>query len=165
MKKLSLLFIIIVIVISACQESTAPVDVDAEKAIISEMFVSFENLMMNQNTDSLLTYLSEDLLAYGTDPEESWNKEGMEEIWDYMAGQDFPDMEFIGEKVVKVAPDGKSAIVIEQFNISYTPNIPWRNVYYLLKTDGEWIISFWSTALIPKNEDLAALSKAVAVEE
>ncbi|MFO7853599.1 MAG: hypothetical protein ACQERS_14250 [Bacteroidota bacterium] len=165
MKNLSLLFIIIAFAITACQESAAPVDIESEKATIKKMFAENWVFINNIEFDSVSVDLTEDVLSCGSDPSEFWNKKEIEEIWKSFTEENIPEMELIGDRIVKVAPDGQSAIVVEQVNLSYTPDIPWRTVYYLLKTNGKWMISFMSTALIPRNEDLEAISKSVAVEE
>jgi hypothetical protein len=164
-KKILLLLSIIAFAMAACQQTTEPVDIEAEETLISEMLITFMDHKKNQEFDSLVPYLSEDVLGCGSDPGGFFNKEEIIEGWHAMEGENFPDMSLIGGRVVKVAPDGKSAIAVEQMNLSLIPNIPCRTVYYLLKTEGKWVISFFSTSLVPMNKDLEAIIKAVTVEE
>jgi hypothetical protein len=61
-----------------------------------------------------------------------------------------------------VASDGNSAIVVEQFYVALiSRKIPVRFVYHLVKSDGAWLIDFASIAMIPKNEDISSLNKAL----
>jgi hypothetical protein len=42
-----------------------------------------------------------------------------------------------------------------------SPKIPLRDVYKVVKTDDKWMIDFFSTSFIPKNEDIPKLNKAI----
>lgn len=161
MKKVSL-FIMLLFALSACQETNTPVNIEAEKAVLNEMFADYEEMIVNQETDSILTLYSEDVLICGSDPKEFSNKEEIKQVYDAMKGGDYPDCSFFGDRVIRVSPDGKSALVIEQMTASYSPNLPWRHVHYLIKKDNKWLINVSSSAIIPKNEDLPAVFMAVA---
>jgi hypothetical protein len=43
----------------------------------------------------------------------------------------------------------------------YSPKIPWRGIYYFVKTNDNWVIHFSSSAFIPKNEDIQKLNEAI----
>ena len=164
MKKIIyVLFILIAIGLISCQEK---VDIEAEKEAIENMITEFLDGMNNQDVEKMASFIQEDALVCGTDPSEFWNKENIIEIWKEMLAESPIELNFFGEKIIKIASDGNSAIAVEQFFIPiYSPNIAWRNVYSLTKSEGKWMISFWSTALIPKNEDLGTINKALTVEE
>jgi hypothetical protein len=164
MKRILLLFII-VFVISACQNSTVPVDIEAEKATLNEMFANYEENFIKLETDSLLALYSEDMLICGSDPNEFWNREVTKKSYDAQRGPDLPEVSFFGDRIIKVAPDGKSAFVIEQMNVAFCPGLPWRQVHYLLKKDGKWLISVSSFGIIPKNEDLPDIFAAIAAKK
>lgn len=164
MKRISLLFIV-VLAVSACQKSNIPVDIDAEKATLNKMFANYEENFIKLETDSILALYSEDMLICGSDPKEFWNREVTKESYDAQRGPDLPEVSFFGDRVIKVAPDGKSALVIEQMNVSFCPGLPWRQVHYVLKKDDNWLISVSSFGIIPKNEDLPVIFSAVAGEE
>jgi len=169
MKKLSLLFVLI-LALSACTQQTEPVDIDAEKAVLNEMFANYETYFAALETDSLLALYSEDMLICGSDPGEFWNSEVTKESYDaqrewYDSQGGMPEVSFFGDRIIKVNPDGNSALVIEQMNVALSPGLPWRQVHYVLKTDGKWLISVSSFGIIPKNEDLPAIFMALAAEE
>jgi hypothetical protein len=164
MKRILLLFII-VFVISACQNSITPVDIDAEIATLNDMFANYEENFIKLETDSLLALYSEDMLICGSDPNEFWNREVTKKSYDAQRGPDLPEVSFFGDRVIKVAPDGKSALVIEQMNVAFCPGLPWRQVHYLLKQDDNWLISVSSFAIISKNEDLPDIFTAVAAKQ
>jgi enterochelin esterase-like enzyme len=73
-----------------------------------------------------------------------------------------PEIKYIGERVIRVAADGNSATVVIQYIMPvFSPKIPLRDVHKVVKTDDKWMIDFFSTTFIPKNEDVPAINKAV----
>ncbi len=168
MKKNLFLFIIAAVFMTACQQTPEKVsiDIETEKAAIEDMLGDFINGMEAQDVDAMASFILEDALICGTDPSEFWNKDEIVELWKQMLAESPIELKHIGDKVIKVAPDGISAIVVAQYYVPiYSPNIPWRNVYSLTKVEDKWMVSFYSIALVPKNEDLGAINKVVAAEE
>lgn len=104
--------------------------------------------------------LTEDALICGTDPSEFWDKQQFIELMNQIS-DDVPEMENMGERVVKVAPDGHSAIVVTQYTIDWSPKIPWRQVYHLTKTDDGWKVLFINIAFVPKNEHIELINQAI----
>ena len=163
MKKTLLLLSLAGLLFTACQQIPAPVDLEAEKAAAQEMLDSFTDVMTTQDVDSMRTFIAKDALICGSDPAEFWDKEAAMKLWDEMSAGPEVDFLFMDKNPLKIAPDGNSAVAIQQFYIpAMMPKLPARNVYYLTKTEGKWMISMWSSSLIPKNEDLAKIIKAVA---
>ena len=168
MKKNLYLFIIAAVFMTACQQTPEKVsiDIETEKAAIEDMLGEFLNGMEAQDVDAMASFILEDALACGTDPSEFWNKEEFVDVWKEMLAESPIEYKHIGDNVIKVAPDGNSAIAVEQYYIPiYSQNMPLRNVYSLAKVEDKWMISFWSIALIPKNEELGAINKVFAAEE
>lgn len=164
MKKISLLLVSFILAITSCQQTT-PVNIETVRGEIDEMITNYLQQMKDQDIDSAFSFVSKDLLVCGSDPDEFWNYEKSYSNWKQMTkNQQTPDFAFFGERIIKVAPDGNSGIVVLQANISYTPNIPWRVVYYLTKENSKWVISFWSVSLVPENKDLPVLNEALAEE-
>ena len=114
-------------------------------------------LMDNLDFRSILT---EDALICGTDPSEFWSKQQFVESMEQISN-DPPEIKSIGDRVVKVAPDGNSAIVVTQYIIAWSPKIPWRQVYHFIKTDEGWKVNFINVAFIPKNEHIETINEAV----
>jgi ketosteroid isomerase-like protein len=123
--------------------------------------------MEGQDIETMASMVCDDALICGTDPSEFWNKEQIIKEWENMLSMDPIKLDYVGDRILKINPDGKSAYSIDQFYFSlFTPNVAWRNVYNLIKVEGAWKINMWSSALVPENEDLATIAKAVApVEE
>lgn len=166
MKNVLLILSLAGLILSGCQQSPAPVDLEAEKAAAQKMLSSFTDVMTTQDVDSMQTFIAEDALICGSDPAELWNKEAAMKLWYEIAKGPEVDFIFMDEQPLKMAPDGNSAIAVHQFYIpAMMPNLPARNVYYLTKSEGRWMISMWSSSLIPKNEDLPAIIMAVTGED
>jgi ketosteroid isomerase-like protein len=139
----------------------ATVDIEAEKAALNDLFDKFDSAMRAQDVSTLASYLTEDALLCGTDPSEFWNKQQTIDLWTQMLAESAPELKYLGDREIKVAPDGNSAIVVIQFIIHWSPKIPWRDVYYLVKNNDNWMILFSSVAFIPKNEDIPKLNEAL----
>lgn len=166
MKKLWLIFIIAAVMMTACQQTPKPVavDLEAEKAAVNATVENMMTALTSKNVEAVAPFYAEDALILGTDPSEFWNKAQIMELWkEMLSGTDItPEFTFIRDREIIVAADGTSAIAVEQYIFRmYTPNIPWRNVYYLVKTADGWKIRFASSSLIPKNEDLQKLTSAL----
>jgi ketosteroid isomerase-like protein len=167
MKKTFLLFGIASLLFAGCQQDKEPagIDLKSEEAAVRAMLTSFNSVLSTQDLDSMASFIAEDALILGTDPTEGANKEATMNVWKQLAGGPKVDFKFFGENQLKMAPDGNSAVAVCQFDSpNMMPNIPLRNIYYLNKIDGKWMISFWSTGLIPKNEDLPKIIGAMMPE-
>ena len=68
----------------------------------------------------------------------------------------------IDRREIRLAADGNSAVVVEQFMFPVlSSKIQVRNVYHVIKQEEKWLIDFMSFNLIPKNEDLIKLDAAL----
>jgi ketosteroid isomerase-like protein len=164
MKKILIILSISLMAIAACQQKpkTVPVDIKAEETAVNDRIDKLLSAMKAQDVATLTSFLTEDIIGCGSDPSEFWNKQQITDLWTQMLADTSPEINNIGMRVIKVSADGNSAIAIEQYFMPmYTPNIPFRNVYHFVKTNNNWMIDFFSTALIPKNEDLPKLNKAL----
>jgi hypothetical protein len=67
----------------------------------------------------------------------------------------------LDKREIRVSADGNSAIVMEQEFFNPTPKIQMRLVSRALKTADGWKLDFISCSLIPKNEDIGKIIKAM----
>jgi len=141
---------------------TAQAEFETEKAAINEVLDKIDTALLASDVQTMTSYLSEDFLMCGTDPSEFWNKQEITDLWNQMLDNSGFEFEYIGDREMRLAPDGKSAMVVTQFYMPvFTPKIPWRNTYYFVKIDDSWMIHYWGSALVPKNEDLPKLNEAL----
>lgn len=168
MRKLFFLLALSTMIIVSCHHETkkVSVDLDAEKAAVSALIDNLYAAIKAQNTDILATFFTDDLLAIGTDPSEFWNKQEILALWGEMLSGTSPEINFIGDKVVKIAPEGNSAVAIVQYFVPmFTAKIPFRSDYHLIKSNGEWKIFLSNVAMIPKNEEIQKLNDALSISE
>ena len=66
--------------------------------------------------------------------------------------------------MIRVADDGKSALVIDQFENTpvFGPDMPVRITSLVVNTEDGWKVDYMGWSLIPDNEDLAAISAVLA---
>jgi ketosteroid isomerase-like protein len=164
MKKI-FLFMFVAAMFFACQPKTktVPVDTAAAKVAVNNFMDTYQKLWNAKDVNALLALLTEDGLFCGTDPSELLDKKLISEAWK----QAFADttLKFIfsvDKREIRINSDGNSALVMEQFgNNPFTPKIMWRLVSHLVKEGDGWKIDFISWNLIPKNEDIGKLNKAL----
>jgi len=155
--------LIAVIVISACQsKSTKPADITAAKENINALMDKNFNAWNSKDVNTMTALLSDNGLFCGTDPSEFWSKKALVDLWNQIVADTIDYHYSIDKREIKVAEDGNSAIVIEQFTMIWlSPKIPIRTTYYIIKAGDSWMIDFLSWAFIPKNEDIGKLNKAL----
>ncbi len=119
--------------------------------------------MKASNVNDIMTFLDNEGLYCGTDPVELWGKEALSNIMtETMADSSFTFDYSIDKRKIRVAVDGSTALVLEQFTMSaLSEKIPIRFISHLVKTDENWKIDFMSWSFIPNNEDIAKLNKAL----
>lgn len=151
-----LLFVGIFLV--ACT-SKAPVDETTLKSEIAAVMNNYHRGLLNKDAALMLDGVSEDGLLLGTDPKEFFSKSQLEE---YLKAS-FEDTTlyepYSVERDIRIGPEGKSAIVIEQYLFKViSPVIPIRGIAHVRKDGNDWVIDFYSLSLIPTNEDLEKIN-------
>ena len=68
----------------------------------------------------------------------------------------------VNKREVRISKDGNSAVVIDEMFVNFiSPKIQIRLDYHLVKNNDIWQIDFCSNNLIPYNEDLPKINKAL----
>lgn len=168
MKKTLFLSVCAVLLLTACNQTPAPitVDLEAEEAAAKEMFSILRDAMNTQNFETMFSLITDDALIIGSDPTENWSKEELKIMWIELAEVIDFKFELFGEQLFKLNPDGNSAIAVSQFYVpAMTGNLPGRQVFNLIKVDEKWMVSFWSSSIILKNEDVQKIMEALTIEE
>jgi hypothetical protein len=164
MKRVLFIMSVLALVTAACHHTheTAAVDTEAEKAAVSNLLDQLNSAVASKDVAAMTSNFDENALICGTDPSEFWNKQQIKEIWTQMLAESVPEFQHIGERKIIIAPDGHSAVTVEQYMIpTFSEKIPWRRVFYLLKTGDKWMIHFSSVSFIPENEDIPKLNEAL----
>lgn len=168
MKTKILFAILAIIVVAGCQPKNQdkpdkPADLESVKDSITLVMDNYYKAFNSKDLETYSTLLADDGWFCGTDPDEFWNKN---EVVDLMK-QQFADTSFNwkispDKKEIKVASDGKSAIIVNQYLITeISPKIPVREITHINKTKNKWLISFTCYNFITENENVDKLNKAL----
>ena len=165
MKTKPYVLLIVVLMMAACQPKieTKTVDVAADENAVITILDNLHEAMNTGNVNNLKTLLDNEGLYCGTDPEELWDKETLTNVTtETLADSSFTFDYSIDKRKIRVAVDGSTALVLEQFTMSaFSEKIPIRCISHLVKTDENWKIDFVSWSFIPINEDIAKLNEAL----
>ena len=158
-------FSLVLVLFIGCQTNTKTehVDLTATEEAITTILDNYHEAMIAGNVDDIMTLLDNEGLYCGTDPVELWDKETLSNaMTEAMADSSFTLDYSIDKRKIRVAVDGSTALVLEQFKMSVlSEKIPIRFISHLVKTDENWKIDFISWSFIPNNEDIAKLNSAL----
>jgi uncharacterized protein (TIGR02246 family) len=165
MKKIYCLTLLAVMIIAGCQQKVQnkPVDMTAVKEEITILMDKYLNAFNTKDASTITALFADDGLFCGTDPSELMDKKTLSD----MMTQSFADTTMIwsysiDKREIRVATDGSSAIVLEQFTMpGISSKIPTRLIYHVVKAGDKWMFDFISWSFIPKNEDIVKLNKAL----
>jgi ketosteroid isomerase-like protein len=165
MKKTLYVMLVAVMIITACQPKTktVPVDTAAAKVAVTTVLDKYNSAFKAKDVNAIIALLTDNGLYCGTDSKELLNKADLSN----MMNQSFADTTLvmnytIDKREIRIAADGNSAIAVEQmFFQAFSQKIPMRIVYHLVKTNDNWLFDFVSWSIIPNNEDIGKLNKAL----
>jgi hypothetical protein len=163
MKKISCLMLLAITLIAGCQPKTGTVDLAADKIAVATQLDKFHNAFKGKDITTYASLLDDAGLYCGTDSKELLTKEEFLKSYRQILSDTAVKIAYtIDKREIRVAKDGNSAITLEQFLFSlFTPRIPWRAVTHFSKIGEDWKIDFVSWSLIPNNEDIEKLNKAL----
>ena len=159
------LIVFVAAIVFACQPKSQPVvvDLNAAKAEVNALMDSYLTAWNAKDANTLIALIADDGLFCGSDPTEIMDKKMISDIWKQVFADSTMNFPYtVDKREIRMVSDGKSAVVMEQ-NISnpFTPKIPWRLVFHAVKAEEGWKLDFISWNLIPKNEDIGKLNKAL----
>jgi len=163
MNKLYYLMIVAAMIIVSCQPKPQTVDTTAVKEAVNTFMDNYLKLFNSKDAGSLSALLADDGQFYGSDPTEIMDKKTMSDAWIKAFADTSANFSYAVEKRdILLAPDGNSALVTEQFDMSpLTGKLKIRLVSQLLKSEDTWKIEYMSWSIIPKNDDLGKLITAL----
>ena len=165
MKKTLCILFVAVMIINACQQKpkTSPVDLEAVKVAVSATLDKYHSGMIAKDANIMIPMLADNGLYCGTDSKEFYDKPTLSNEMTKMFSDTTLKIKYlIDKREIRVAADGNSAMAVDQNVVNFiSPKIPIRWVFHLTKTGDNWLIDFFSLSLIPHNEDLGKLNKAL----
>ena len=139
-----------------------PVDLAAEEVAIKEVFKSLFKSIDDRNIEQFASHFSDEGIFMGNDPDEIFQKDTIIKGWaQLMQIPEMPPFNFIGDPLIRIQPDGKTAVYSTQYYWNLFTPLPLRQTFWLVKRDSEWLIDFFDFSIIPYNHQLPALNKAV----
>jgi ketosteroid isomerase-like protein len=140
------------------------IDLKAEEVAVKNLLDTLNAAWDCQDVVTMTSLLTEDALFFGNGPTEVYNKKQVSEGWSQMLVQPFP-LDVTGEPIIRMAPDGNSAYAIQQYFMPpFSTKIPYRNGYFLIKENGDWLIYNCNTACLLNDDDLPKINEALEGE-
>ena len=100
---------------------TSSVDMKAEEVALNEIMDNLVSAAKDGDQTVFVSLLTEDALFCGTDPSEFWNKQYFVDLSKQDSNDPTPEFKYIGDRKIKVASDGNSAIIVTQLMIAWSP--------------------------------------------
>ena len=147
----------------ACQPKSKPVDLATSRSEVNSLLEKYLHAWNARDANTLGALLTDDGLFCGTDPTEFLDKKTVVQGWTQAFSDSTINVSYSVEKrEIRITSDGNSAIAVEQYTMKgFMPKIQWRLVNHLVKAGDGWKFDFISWNLIPKNEDIPKLNKAL----
>ena len=139
-------------------------DKKTSKDEVEVVLDNFHKAWKSRNVEAVLDFLSDDCLIAGTDPNDfSTKEEYKNNIVNFLLNKDLNINYSIKKREIRVVPDGKSALVIEQFigEEFFGPHLPMRFITHHVKTKSGWIITYMGWSFIPERENFEKILKAL----
>lgn len=164
MRNMLLIIAIVCFGFAGCQKNqstSSAVNKEEVSKTADELFTKFNSSFKNKDASTMETFLTDDGLYLGTDPEEFWSKQNVIDALNKIAQDTTKNLNYtVDKRDVRVSSDGMTALVIDQCIIPFISNIPVRTVGHAVMKDGQWKIDFYSWNVIPNNKSMSKLSEA-----
>lgn len=144
-------------------EEPAPVDKEAIEAELGNLMDRYYEAARSGNAEDLGSILSDGGLFLGTDPSEVFSKsEVLEAMTGYTTDPEYADlMTFeVTRRIFRIADDGASALVTDHTNVGFS-KMPVRTVSHFVKEGDQWLVDYFNSAFMLKNEDLPTVDAAL----
>ena len=127
-------------------------------AVLDTMHEGFQKKDFKQ----LESCLTDDGLYLGTDPSQVWSKKQLTEYYDSNGADSGTVTYNLISRNILLSRNNNSAIAIEQFfSGGKSEKIMLRGVARLIYRNDEWKINFYSWSMIPRNQDMNKINKAL----
>ena len=156
---------IILLAATSCQQKikVVPVDLNAAKTAVLELLDKSYSAFNARDVNTYMEFFTDDVLLCGTAPAAFWNKtEASEVITNVLADTSLNVNLKVNNREVRISKDGNSAVVVDEMFVNFiSPKVQIRLDYHLVKNNDIWKIDFCTNNLIPYNEDLPKINKAL----
>ena len=136
MKKI--LSLILLALLFSCNNTpkSESIDIAAEEVAIKEVFETLFKSVEDRNIDLLASVFTDDGIYMGTDPDELFPKDTLVASWNQMMQMpEIPPLKVISEPFIRIHPDGKTAVVVQQYYWEFFTTIPLRQSFWMVKRE------------------------------
>ena len=165
MKRIFIFLPVLVLIMTGCQTKVreVPVDTTAAKESVIKTMDQFHAAFMAKDGAVVSSILDDEGLYCGTDPKEVFDKKVLMEQLSSLFADTAHVVEYtIDRREIRIDASGNSALVMEQsYYKMFSPKIQVRLISHLKKSETGWLIDFYSWNMIPLNEDIEKLNKAL----
>ena len=151
--------------ITSCKQNTKviPVDINAAKTAVTELLDKSYAAFNSRDSATYFSFFADYALLCGTAPNSFWNKSEMSKVICQVLANTSLDVNLkVNKREVRISKDGNSAVVVDEMFVNFiSPKVQIRLDYHLVKNNDIWQIDFCSNNLIPTNEDLTKINRAL----
>lgn len=158
MKKIALLFTLALVLGPLYSQSNDKATADDIESYIE----SYYQATSAQDMDLVASFYADDALFCGTDPSEYWDKATLLEMFEDPSSEGTPDpSEMVKKRVIHLADNNMSAVVLEHLAMPWSPNIPVRQTFHVTRNGDKWQIDFIGWSFIADNDDIGKMNAAI----
>lgn len=144
--------------------STAASEPDSTKAKadVSALMDGLHNGLHKNDLAAIENSMAPDALVLGTDPKEIWPfSQFKDTLKKFFADTSFHGMVYeVPAHEIRV--HGGSAVIIDQYQLNdLSKKVMTRNIAHARYENGKWVLDLMSWNLVPKNEDIRKIDKAL----
>lgn len=153
------LIILLIISYYSCKKADP---VDSPRAIISNAssleeevnstISAFDEAYKNDNDSLFNSFISSEILVYGTDPSEVWDYSIFKNHLATMRKNKIPKLQYVKDNSTQISKDGKSACIVRELSWEVFPDNTIRQVIYLEKNENKWQIRTLVISHLLRNE-------------
>lgn len=127
-------------------------------AVIDSLHAAFKAKSLEQ----MNAHFAEQGTFVGTDPNEFWTRQQLNDYLSVAFKSTTESYNYtVSKRVTRLSDNGKSGIVIDQFTLPFSPNLPIRSIAYAEHRNGKWSIKMFSWNFIANNSDVDKLNAAI----
>jgi len=162
MNKISILAMLTLLFACNSVSEPKPVDIASEKIAVKKVITSLFQSIEDRDIEKFASFFSDEGIFMGNTPVELFQKDTIVKGWtQLMQIPEIPAFEFIGDPLIRMQPDGKTAIYVTQYYWDLFTQLPLRQSFWLVKDDDIWSIDFFDFSVVPYNEQFPAINKAI----
>ena len=162
MNKISILAMLTLLFACNSVSEPKPVDIASEKIAVKQVITSLFQSIEDRDIEKFASFFSDEGIFMGNTPVELFQKDTIVKGWtQLMQMPEIPTFEFIGDPLIRMQPDGKTAIYVTQYYWNLFTQLPLRQSFWLVKDDDIWSIDFFDFSVVPYNEQFPAINKAI----